>query len=143
MTNPDKIAQLISAGFKESGVWRLDESARARFVGEAPIDPGVYAYVVDEDVCYVGSAQRGLRRRLRTYEITETMRTAFRIRGLITEALETGAKVRVLTAVPEAILWNGIPINSIAGIEEGLIRSLRPRWNIRGLGSLAVARRAG
>jgi hypothetical protein len=105
-------AWLIAAGFMRAGVWRRDEvSGSVRFDGEAalPREPGVYAYAVAGEVRYVGSAQRGLRRRLRHYEI-----------------------------VPEPLsLKSGLPVDAVAGLEEGLIRSLRPAWNRRGMGVVA------
>jgi hypothetical protein len=61
---------------------------------------------------------------------------ATRVRAKITEALNLGAHVRVLFVVCAPISWRGLPIDPIAGLEEGLIRNLQPPWNIRGLASL-------
>jgi hypothetical protein len=84
--------------------------------------------------CYVGSAQRGLRNRLRKYDnIRNKGGVATRLRERITEELRKGADVRVLTAIVSPISWQGLPIDPIAGLEEGLIRELQPIWNIRGL----------
>ncbi len=128
--------RLIAGGFKVSGRWELDTASRARFVGEAPKQPGVYAYAVNGKVHYVGSAQGGIAKRLRHYEITKTKRTAFRIRGLIIEKLREGSKVTVLTIVPRPIRRNGLPVDPIVGLEEGLIRAWQPSWNVRGLGAI-------
>jgi hypothetical protein len=52
--------RLIAGGFTRVGVWRRDDTLGAiRFDGEAalPRAPGVYAYVVDDEIRYVGSAQ--------------------------------------------------------------------------------------
>lgn len=94
--------------------------------------PGVYAYAVDGVVMYVGSAQRGLHGRLRHYEISRRMRTSARVRTEILKCLVHGDSVEVyLLPEPPAISWNGIPVNLIAGLEEGLIQALKPAWNIR------------
>lgn len=94
--------------------------------------PGVYAYAVDGVVMYVGSAQRGLHGRLRRYEISRTLRTSARIRTEVLKSLANGCEVEVyLLPEPPAISWNGLPVNLIAGIEEGLIQALKPAWNIR------------
>src|SRR5271157_5108225 len=62
---------------------------------------------------------------------------AVRGRECIAKALKSDAEVRVFTtAVPTSIPWNGLPIDLIAGLEEGLIRKLQPRWNVRGLSAL-------
>ena len=128
--------RLIAGGFEVSGRWELDTASRARFVGEAPKQPGVYAYAVNGKVLYVGSAQRGIAKRLRHYEITKTKRTAFRIRGWITKEIRAGSKVTVLTIVPRPMRRNGLPVDPIVGLEEGLIRAWQPSWNIRGLGAI-------
>ena len=63
-------AQLVAGGFVRSGVWPHDEtngSIRVDGENRLPSEPGVYAYAVGGVVRYVGSAQRGLRRRLRHY----------------------------------------------------------------------------
>ena len=46
-----------------------------------------------------------------------------------------GDKVRLYFVTPPAVVykWEGIlPSNGIAGLEEGLIRELRPSWNRQG-----------
>ena len=118
-----------------SAQWKLDAAWRARLIGEVPKQPGVYAFAVNGKVHYVGSAQRGLAKRLRRYEITQTRLTAFRIRGLIRERLKAGARVAVLTIVPRPMQRKGLPVDPIAGLEEGLIREMQPKWNKRGLGA--------
>jgi hypothetical protein len=56
------LERLVSCGFERSGSWILDDAHRARFHAEIeiPKQPGVYAYAVDGEICYIGSAQRGL-----------------------------------------------------------------------------------
>jgi hypothetical protein len=124
--------QLITTGFRLAGRWESRDGLtmiRSFEVGKAP---GVYAYAVDGVVMYVGSAQRGLQRRMRHYEISLTMRTAAPIRATILECLGDGRSVEVyLLPDPPTISWNTLPVNLIAGIEEGLIRALNPAWNIR------------
>ena len=131
-------AQLLAGGFTRAGVWRHDEtSGSIRFEGEKPLprEPGVYAYAVGGLVRYVGSAQRGLRQRLRHYEIAKTLRTAHRIRTEILALLAAGHEVEVFTMVPPRMKFDGgLPFDSVVGLEEGLIRAWRPAWNRRGLG---------
>jgi hypothetical protein len=60
-------------------------------------------------------------------------KTSARVKGHIKNALAEGKQVRVLIAVPEeSTQWNGLPINIAAGLEAGLIRLIRPEWNILG-----------
>jgi hypothetical protein len=48
--------------------------------------------------------------------------------------LAEGHEVEVFTIVPPRITLHGLPIDVVAGLEEGLIRSWRPIWNRRGMG---------
>lgn len=134
------IESLLAGGFTLSGTWRLNPSAigQVHLEGEAPREPGVYAHVVNGVVHYVGSAQRGLRKRLRHYQITQNLRTAYRVRGQIILALTDGMRVETFTLVPKPnpLVWQDLPVDLVAGLEEGLIRSLRPLWNVRGLGKI-------
>ena len=131
------VDQLIKGGFVRAGAWHRDDaSGSIRFVGETPLsrEAGVYAYAVDGVVHYVGSAQRGLRNRLRHYEIAKTLRTAHRIRQNVLAVLADGREVEVFTIVPPPETVNGLPVDMVLGLEEGLIRSWRPIWNRRGVG---------
>jgi hypothetical protein len=131
--------RLIAGGFALTGRWELN-APFVRLIGKPPVQPGVYAYAVDGIVHYVGSAQGGLAKRLRQYEYRMRLRATTR-RGQITEALKSGLEVAVLTIVfPEPLRWNGLPVDLIAGLEEGLIREWQPLWNVRGLGALRKAK---
>jgi hypothetical protein len=132
----DKIAQLIAAGFQNIGHWQLGAEG-VTFVGQVPVEPGVYAFTANSEVCYIGSAQRGLRPRLRRYaNLRNEGVVATRIREEITKKLTQGADVNVLTVACSPISWKGLPIDPIAGLEEGLIREWHPPWNLRGLGDV-------
>jgi hypothetical protein len=133
-------AQLVAGGFVRAGVWRRDEtSGSICFEGAEllPREAGVYAYAVAGVVRYVGSAQRGLRNRLRHYEIAKTLRVVHRIRQEILALLAVGQEVEVFTMVPPPMTLGGLPVDSVAGLEEGLIRAWHPAWNRRGIGSIA------
>ncbi len=127
--------RLTASGFSLSARWKLQANSRVQLIGEPPKQPGVYAFAVDGEVCYVGKTQKGIAKRLRPYEISkDKTRLAFRIRALIRKALKSGSEVTVLTIVSlKPIRWRGLPVNLIAGLEAGLIRELQPktRWNIR------------
>lgn len=128
-------AWLIAGGFVRTGDWRLkSDSSRAVFYGDAPKEAGVYAYLVDGVIFYVGSAQIGIRLRLRRYVLADNKRTSMRVRQAIEAELRAGRTVDVFTIVPESINYRGLPIDPVVGLEEGLIRFVKPEWNFRGLG---------
>jgi len=51
----------------QCGAWEVDAAGRLDLIGHAPKKPGVYLYVVDGAVKYVGSARENLDRRTRRY----------------------------------------------------------------------------
>ncbi len=130
--------RLTASGFSLSARWKLQANSRVRLIGEPPKQPGVYAFAVDGEVCYVGKTQKGIANRLRNYEIVKNKkRQGFHIKTLVGKALKSGSEVTVLTIVSlKPIPWRGLPVDLIAGLEVGLIRELQPKWNLRELGAL-------
>jgi hypothetical protein len=124
---------LLRGGFRHLGDWVSLPDGEFELSVKAPVDAGVYAFLVDGWVKYVGLTQRGLRTRMGHYRRGhKRQRTSARVKGLIAAALSAGEKVSVLIATPQPMEWNGLPINSAAGLEAGLIRLLRPEWNMLG-----------
>lgn len=125
---------LTAAGFRKAGHWIATDAANRQGMdvdAPCPRDAGVYAFVVAGTVRYVGSAQRGLHSRFRRYATTSTMRTSARVRDEILACLAQGQAVEIYTLIPPSFTWNGLPVDLVAGIEEGLIREMRPAWNRR------------
>ena len=133
------VDQLLDGGFVHIGVWQAGQNGLMKFQGINPVPskPGVYAYAVGQEVLYIGSAQRGLDRRFRHYENSKNLRTASRIREAVLERLSHSTDVDIYVIVPEDPLWlNGVlPVDPVAGLEEGLIRTFKPKWNRRGCGA--------
>lgn len=124
---------LTGAGFEYIGEWTQDPESLIRLDAKAPASPGVYAFIVDDVVVYVGLTLSGLKARLDQYRRGHKgQRTSSRINGRIVETLQAGKKVRVLVATPEPSEWQELPVNTAAGLEVGLIEMIRPSWNIRG-----------
>lgn len=124
---------LLRAGFHFLGEWRGRDEEFA-IDAKVPVDAGVYSFVVDDVVMYVGLTQRGLRARLDGYRRGhERQKTNARVKALIQEALSSGKRVKILVATPAALEWNGLPVNTAAGLESGLIARIQPPWNILGV----------
>lgn len=130
------VRKLLDGGFKHIGVWHACQNGLIEFHGIKPIpsNPGVYAYAVGDEVVYVGSAQSGLNKRFQHYKSSKKLRTASCIREAILERLSHGTRVDVYVIVPkESLTLNGVlPVDPVAGLEEGLIRDIKPTWNRRG-----------
>jgi hypothetical protein len=124
---------LLAAGFRHIGEWRATSDGEFELTAPAPPVPGVYAFIVDDWVRYVGLTQTGLRTRMGHYRRGHhRQRTSARVKVLISAALAKGKQVKVLVATPEPLSWNGLPVNTAAGLESGLIRLIRPEWNMLG-----------
>lgn len=137
-TPPERIpaTRLLEAGFVRLGEWTSTTDDAFELDCIAPTDAGVYAFVVDGFIRYIGLTQRGLRTRMGHYVRGHVrQRTSARVKGLILDALRSGSRTEVLIATPPSLEWNGLPINTAAGLEAGLIRMLRPEWNKRGTGA--------
>jgi hypothetical protein len=126
---------LTDAGFTCIGEWTQDPESQIRLDAKAPTVPGVYAFIVDDIVVYVGLTLSGLKIRLDQYRRGyKGQKTSSRINGRISQTLSQGKKVKVLVATPEPQEWKDLPVNTAAGLEAGLIEMIRPSWNIRGAG---------
>lgn len=124
---------LTEAGFQFIGEWTQDRQSLLRLDAKAPSSPGVYAFIVDDIVVYVGLTLSGLKTRFDQYRRGHKgQKTSSRINGRIAETLSAGKNVKVLVATPEAFEWQDLPVNTAAGLEVGLIEMIRPVWNIRG-----------
>ena len=119
-TEPVNAEILLEAGFKLLGSWTQPASGEILLSAKAPNDPGVYAFVLEGVIVYVGLTQTGLRTRLDHYRRGhERQRTSRRVKGLIATALTEKKRVEVLIAIPSALDWNGLPINTAAGLGNG------------------------
>jgi hypothetical protein len=126
---------LTDAGFQYLGEWTRDPDSLIKLDAKAPTAPGVYAFVVDDVVVYVGLTLSGLKTRLDQYRRGHKgQKTSARINGRISQTLLDGKRVKVLVATPEPQEWQELPVNTAAGLEAGLIEMIRPSWNIRGAG---------
>jgi hypothetical protein len=124
---------LTTSGFQLIGEWTPDPESQIRLDAKAPTVPGVYAFIVDDMVVYIGLTLNGLKTRFDQYRRGHKgQKTSSRIKARISETLGAGKKVKVLVATPEPSEWEELPVNTAAGLEAGLIDMIRPRWNIRG-----------
>lgn len=124
---------LLRAGFRLVGAWTADSESEIMLDGTAPVEPGVYAFVVDDVVVYIGLTNNSLRTRFDQYRRGHKKQlTNARVKKLITRELSGGRQVRVLVATPKPLDWNGLPVNAAAGLEAGLIQMIGPTWNLVG-----------
>ena len=129
------VSRLLEAGFVRLGKWTATADDAFKLDSIAPTDAGVYAFVVDGVIRYVGLTQTGLRTRMGHYVSGHVKQaTSSRVKALILDALRAGHLIEVLIAISQPLEWNGLPVNTAAGLEAGLIRMIQPEWNMQGLG---------
>jgi hypothetical protein len=130
---PTPPSTLLEAGFAWIGEWQVADGTLG-LDGRAPSAAGVYAFILDGEIVYVGVTQNGLQTRMDQYRRGHTrQKTSSRMNGLIRQSLEEGRRVQAMFALPAASEWNGLPVDGAAGLEAALIRLIQPRWNKRGL----------
>ena len=132
LSRPD-IDRLLKIGFRHAGKWVLRGGRPVlRIQKDAPTSRNVlYAFVTDGSVRYVGKTTLGLHRRLYGYQHPgPTQRTNLRNHERIQAALGDGGWVDIY-AMPDPGLhaFGEFQINLAAGLEDSIIRSLKPEWN--------------
>lgn len=135
---PTAASYLLAGGaFRPAGEWRLAGEG-LELSETAPKETGVYAFILDGSIAYVGLTLRTLHQRLSDYRRGHArQRTSARVKKQIIESLRAGSRVEVLVATPEATEWRGLPALTAAGLEAALIRKLLPPWNVHGVSAKA------
>jgi hypothetical protein len=123
---------LLRAGFRKVGTWTISGQTLV-LGGDVPKATATYAVVVDRYIQYIGSATSGLKKRVYFYgKPGKGQRTSLRVNALIKEKLTGGNTVELIAAFPEPTSWNGLPVDVVTSLEQGLIKKFCPPWNKRG-----------
>lgn len=129
------IEVLMEAGFTRLGMWIADGAGGINLDTKAPRDPGVYVFVVDGSIKYIG-VSRGIAGRMANYRAGQKgQRTSARVNEIINAHVAAGTVVDIYLAMPPALEWNGLPVVTAAGLEAGLIKMIQPPWNKMGVQS--------
>ena len=119
-------------GFRSAGscifldgklAFELNELADSRNV--------LYAFAVDGRLTYIGKTVQTLRQRMAGYRNPgPTQPTNIRNNGNIRDSLAQGKRVEVYALLDNGLLHHGgFHVNLSAGLEDSLIRELKPPWN--------------
>ncbi len=126
-------SKLRDAGFSEVGHWELADNKPVCLLDK---DSGtfnvLYAFVADRRVLYVGKTTNALAHRMYQYQRPgKSQRTNMRVNKLMAGLLAAGKKISVFAlSDPGNIQYKGFHLNLASGIEDGVIKSLQPEWNI-------------
>ena len=124
--------ELLEREFVLIGRWEIVKDS-LKLVGKPAAEPGVYAFVISNEVVYIGSTVRTLRQRLYNYARPgPSQLTNQRLNQIIQDKLRKGMAVEVITAVPGGGEWSGLPVDPSVGLEMGLIKTYSLPWNKSG-----------
>ncbi len=126
--------RLVEIGFIRVGDWRL-VSGRLVFGLDIAIDSTnvLYAFVSDGEVRYIGKTTRTLPKRMQGYQNPGSSQST-NIRNNTEIKILLALKKNVdIYALPDMGLlrYGEFSINLAAGLEDGLIGTLKPKWNCR------------
>jgi hypothetical protein len=132
------IDRLLKIGFKKVGEWLLvNNQPVCTLEAEADSENVLYSFVSNGEVLYIGKTIQPLKRRLYGYQKPgPTQTTNAKGNTLIVQAISSGQPVSVFALPDHGLLhYGGFHINLAAGLEDSLIKQLKPKWNQIGLGS--------
>lgn len=91
----------------------------------------LYAFVSGGKVCYIGKTVQPLRIRLYGYQRPNpSQRTNVKGNALIMELLRGSIEVEIWALPDNGLLfYGGIHVNLAAGLEDALLREIKPPWN--------------
>jgi hypothetical protein len=130
----ETLQKLISLGFEQVGRWFWDgDDLNFELTQHQSKKDILYAFVVDGEVKYIGKSVLTLHKRIYFYKnCGPSQRTNIRVRDKLRACLKNGSQVLIYAFVQKMpLMYQDIPINLAAGLEDNLIAAIRPEWNIR------------
>ncbi len=131
-TNHTSLQKLNDIGFRCVGEWSLkDDQPKCNLKDHLKARNVLYAFVLNGMVMYVGKTIQTLKQRMHGYQSPgPTQSTNIKVNKFICEALLEKKTVEV-HALPDngLFLYGGFHLNLAAGLEDSLIKGLKPAWN--------------
>jgi len=126
------LERLTKIGFVPAGTWSCEgDVLRVNFEAHSDAFNVLHALVIGEEVMYIGKSTRTLATRLDGYcKPSASQLTNVKNNRNLKEVLKGGKRVDVY-ALPDngSLHYGGFHVNLAAGLEDSLIRTLRPKWN--------------
>lgn len=130
----ESLKKILSMGFERVGRWFWDgEDLNFELTQHQSEKDILYAFVVDGEVKYLGKSIQALHKRIYLYKnCGPSQRTNIRVRDKLRGCLKNGSQVLIYAFVQKIpLMYQNIPINLAAGLEDNLIATIRPEWNLR------------
>lgn len=134
------VQRLVEIGFIRVGEWKLEAGNSDLTLSCALGDEFgykanvLYAFVVSDEVLYIGKSVRTLRKRLDgVLNPGKSQKTNYRNNSNLLDLLADGKTVEIYEFADNNLFsFGGFHLNLAAGLEDSLINSLRPPWNLTG-----------
>lgn len=126
------IERLKDMGFRKYGEWRLEDGRLKCVLTDNADAPNVlYAFVALDVVLYVGKTVYSLKKRMYGYQNPgSTQSTNIKGNKLIKEMLTKNATIEIHALPDNGLLYyGGFHVNLAAGLEDSMIKILKPEWN--------------
>lgn len=127
---------IISVGFRCVGRWHVGDSGLDFSIESEARNAkkSLYAFVQDSEVLYIGKVAGAFVRRMNGYRRPgTTQRTNLRVNPLLVQFVGTKKEVSIYHfQPPEEVRFRNIPLNIAAGLEDPLIETISPQWNMHG-----------
>jgi hypothetical protein len=128
--------RLKNMGFHLCGEWKLDNNRlKCDLVDCANAKNVLYAFVCEEQVLYIGKTVQSLRKRINGYQTPgPTQSTNIKGNKLIKESISDGKCIEIYALPDNGLLYyGGFHVNLAAGLEDSLVKTLKPSWNKAGI----------
>lgn len=123
-------------GFRHCGEWCLEDGKlKCVLVDNASAKNVLYAFISDGAVLYIGKTVTSLKKRMYGYQNpVGTQSTNRKGHENIKEFLAAGSTVEI-HALPDngLLFYGGFHVNLAAGLEDNLIKQIKPKWNATGI----------
>lgn len=127
--------RLVEIGFVKAGEWKIVDGCLSALLTDCGSTANIlYAFISNDDVHYVGKSKQTLKKRLYGYQNPgPTQYTNIKCKKLIRELLTNGKSVHIYALPDDATRYVGsFHLNLAAGLEDSIIATLKPRWNVSG-----------
>lgn len=128
--------RLEAIGFRRVGIWTMQNERLFLALGECASSSNIlYSFVIDRVPVYIGKTTQKLKQRLYGYANPgPTQTTNIRGNHNISESIAHGKIVEIFALPDHGLLYfGGFHLNLAAALEDNLVSSLKPIWNMTGI----------
>ena len=132
MTQTNALGRLTAMGFAPCGEWTAqDDKLVLKLTACANARNVLYAFVIEDAVMYIGKTVTTLKTRMQGYRLpSSTQSTNIRNNRTLRQVIESGKLVTIYVLPDNGLLhYGGFHVNLAAGLEDSLVRDMRPPWN--------------